>query len=66
MQDLFGILTSGQEWLFYKYVPRSSEVVYQQLKLRESEGEEMEAIAPRIKKLVEAMVGVLRHQSGAR
>ena len=60
------MLTSGQEWVFYKYAPGNSNVDCQRIKLRETEGEGRDAIAPRVKQLVEAMVGVLVHQSGAR
>ncbi len=66
MQDLFGVLASGQEWLFFKRVPGSSSVDFEKVKLRETEGERMDAIAPRVKEMVLTMVGVLRHQSGAR
>ncbi|CAL5218949.1 g701 [Coccomyxa viridis] len=60
MHDIFGILTSGRTWAFYKYEPGSAAPTYATLSMPEGEG-----LEPQVKVVIEAIVGIMRQLSGA-
>ncbi len=62
VQDIFGVLTNGQEWGLYKYDQGGDSVSYEVYGL--SISQEHEVFLAHLDKLLAALVGILRYQAG--
>ena len=65
VQDIFGVLSNGQEWQIFRYTPGSSIVEYEQYELGGFPGEEPEIYDAQFETLMSALLGVVMHQLDA-
>lgn len=60
-QDIFGILTTGNEWGFYRFQHGSPEVHFEYRGLSVHLGQKRDRYADEVEPLLSAVVGVLAH-----
>ena len=62
LQDVFGILSNGDEWAFFRFQHGSPNVHYETHQLRVKLGQKPDRLADQVEQLLSAVVGIMFHQ----
>ena len=66
LQDVFGILTNGNKWVFFRFQHGKADVHYETHQLRVILGHKSDGLADQVEELLSAVVGIISHQVQSR